>query len=163
MCLLVQSNFLGFLEDSLWAAEIRNSLWLYPFLEIVHITGIVMLVGAALFFDIRLLGYARFMKVSAAATYLLPLSRKGLWLILPSGVLLFITNAKSLGVDPVFWLKMALLLIAAINVWIFHQVILKSAAGNDIDLKVPVSAKCSALISVIAWLSIIACGRLLAY
>jgi len=157
------SHYLRILEDSSWAETIRQSLWLYPALEIIHIAGIVMLVGGALFFDLRLLGYSRMLSIAGLSAYLLPLSRKGLLLIIPSGILLFITNAKSLGVDPTFWLKMSLLVIAALNVFVFHRFIFNVPANLKFKEKVPFLAKIVAMVSMLVWIAIIACGRLLAY
>ncbi|MEJ5960855.1 DUF6644 family protein [Pedobacter immunditicola] len=159
-------QFLNLLEDSSWAETIRQSLWLYPALEIIHIIGIVMLVGGALFFDLRLLGFSKNLPVNGLSAYLLPFSRRGLILVVPSGLLLFITNAKSLGVDPTFWLKMSLLVIASLNVLVFHKYIFKSPSSVSVEgkvEKVPFSARISALVSIMAWAAIIACGRLLAY
>lgn len=157
------TEFLALLERSLWARVIRQSTYLYPALEIVHIAGIVILVGAALLFDLRLLGYRKEQSAYRLSAYLLPVSRKGLLLIIPSGILLFITNAKVLGVDPVFWTKMVLLLVAAFNVVVFHQIIFKAGASSRSDGKFPSSARISALVSIVSWMGIIICGRLLAY
>jgi hypothetical protein len=156
-------HFLSWLEDSAWAEAIRQSLWLYPVIEIVHIIGIIILVGGALLFDLRLLGFAKNLPVYALSRYLLPFSRKGLLLIVPSGVLLFITNAKSLGTDPTFWLKMTLLLVAALNVWVFHNFIFKFPNQHKFMQQTPFPAKLAALVSIVVWMAIIACGRLLAY
>lgn len=157
------AEFLSWLENTSWASGIRQSLWLYPALEIVHITGIVVLVGAAFMFDLRLLGASKSIPVTGLSRHLLPWSQRGLILIIPSGILLFITNSKTLGVDPTFWLKMTLLVIAALNVLVFHKLIFKPhiKPGNLPD--VPFSAKISALVSIMVWVAIIASGRLLAY
>lgn len=114
-------------------------------------------------FDVRLLGFSKNLEVSALSLHLLPWSQRGLWLIIPSGFMLFITNAQTLGYDPTFWLKMLLLAIAAINVLIFHQFIYRSANYNVTSGKVPAAAKISALVSILVWIAVIACGRLLAY
>lgn len=53
------STTLQWLEDTSWAVAIRQSIWLYPALEILHITGIVLLVGPAFMFDLRLLGFSK--------------------------------------------------------------------------------------------------------
>jgi hypothetical protein len=143
-------TFLSTLQSSAWAVGIRQSMWLYPMLEIIHLLGIVMLVGGAFFFDLRLLGLAKNLSLPALSAYLLPLSRKGLLLVIPSGILLFITNAETLGLDSTFWLKMALLLLAGLNALVFHRLQL-------------FPAKLTALISIVAWIAIISCGRLLAY
>lgn len=156
------SQSLSWLENSSWAVSIRQSLWLYPALEIVHIIGIVILVGAAFMFDLRLLGFSRNLPIVLLASHLLPWSRRGLWLIVPSGILLFITNAQTLGADPTFWLKMTLLILAAINVLVFHRFIFPSHSDSQVP-KDPSLVKISAIISIVVWLAIIACGRLLAY
>jgi hypothetical protein len=156
------SQFLSWLENSSWAVSIRQSLWLYPALEIVHIVGIVILVGAALMFDLRLLGFSRNLPIALLARHLLPWSRRGLCLIIPSGILLFITNAPALGADPTFQLKMILLILAALNVLVFHRFFFRSHSDSEVP-NYPLFIKISAIISIIVWVAIIACGRLLAY
>jgi len=154
-------EFLDWLEKSSWAVGIRQSLWLYPALEIVHILGIVMLVGPAFMFDLRLLGFSQHIPLASLAEHLLPWSRRSLLLIIPSGALLFITNANALGIDPTFWTKMGLIGVAAINVFVFHRFIFKSNLNPNSNL--PSQARISACISIIVWVAVIACGRLLAY
>ena len=157
------SNFLDWLENTPWAEGIRQSMWLYPALEIVHIVGIVILVGAAFMFDLRLLGISKNVPLLGLSRHLLPWSARGLLLIIPSGVLLFITNAKALGSDPTFWLKMGLLGIAALNVLVFHRFMLKQYLGRTGYAALPGAARVSAGISIVVWIAVIACGRLLAY
>jgi hypothetical protein len=157
------STTLQWLEDTSWAVAIRQSIWLYPALEIVHIAGIVLLVGPAFMFDLRLLGFSKNLSVSALSHYLLSWSKRGLLLIIPSGILLFITNAATLGYDPVFWLKMILLAVGSINALIFHKLNFATLSTGNENPGVPVNAKRAAIISIITWLAIIACGRLLAY
>lgn len=154
---------LNWLEDTSWAVSIRQSMWLYPALEVVHIAGIAVLVGAAFMFDLRLLGFSKNLPVSGLSRHLLPWSRRGLLLIIPSGILLFITNAKTLGADPTFWLKMILLVVAALNVLVFHRFIFKLHPDPKIQGELPFPAKISAFVSITVWIAIIACGRLLAY
>lgn len=120
-----------------------------------------MLVGAAFMFDIRLLGFSRNLPLWGMSRHLLPWSRRGLWLIIPSGILLFMTNAKSLSTDPTFWLKIVLIIVAAVNVFIFHRFIFKTDSGGQTELS-PVS-KVLAVVSIVVWIGVIACGRLLAY
>ena len=48
--------WLVWLETSALAEAMRQWTWLYPGVEIVHIVGFVVLVGAAIMFDLRLLG-----------------------------------------------------------------------------------------------------------
>nr|WP_245405194.1 DUF6644 family protein [Algoriphagus sp. AGSA1] len=136
---------------------------MYPALEIIHILGIVLLVGAAILFDLRLLGFSKNLPLSAMSRFLLPWSQRGLILVIPSGLLLFITNAETLGLDPVFRLKMVLLIAAALNALIFHKFVFKrqfdleNPSGHSLHFKIP------ALVSMAVWIAVIICGRLLAY
>lgn len=155
--------WLEWLEKSAWAVGIRQSLWLYPALEIVHILGIVVLVGAAFLFDLRLLGFARDLSVRGLSKHLLPWSQRGLLLIVPSGILLFLTNAQALGTDPVFWTKIALIAIAALNVFVFHRFVYKPFKRDDTVEELPPAARICAGVSILVWVAVVACGRLLAY
>ena len=125
--------------------------------------GIALLVGAAFLFDLRLLGNSRFLPISGLARYLLPWSRRGLILIIPTGILLFITNAGALGQDPTFWLKMFLLILAGLNATVFHTATFPKVSYWDVNQTTPVAAKMAAVFSLLLWTAIIACGRLLAY
>src|SRR5688572_6989018 len=129
---------LQWLEDSWLAAGIRQSLWLYPALEIVHITGIVLLVGPALMFDARLLGLSPSISVSSLSRHLLPWARGSLFLlIIPSGLLLFITNAVTLAGDPVFRLKLSLLGLAILNAFVFHRFVFNREDAWDSNTIIP--------------------------
>ena len=154
---------LEWLEDGTLAVAIRQSTWLYPALEIIHITGIVLLVGPAFMFDLRLLGVARQFSVPALAGFLLGWSRRGLLLVIPSGLFLFATNATTLGFDPVFWLKVTLLIVAGLNALFFHRYTLHSITDSADNRNKSGKSKLAAVISILAWLGIITCGRLLAY
>ena len=151
------------LENSFLAESIRRSLWLYPFLEIVHIIGIVLLVGAVVMFDFRLIGLSKNLPLMLLGKHLLPWSLRALFLIIPSGVLLFITNAETLGRDPTFWIKLTLILLAGLNAAFFHRFLLKSSRILNENFTPSPVVKVVALLSITLWLAIIACGRLLAY
>ena len=157
------AGWLQWLQNSSWAVGVRQSLWLYPAIEIIHITGIVLVAGGAIFFDLRLLGMSRKIAVSDMARHLLTWSKRGLILAVPSGILLFITNPETLGHDPTFHTKLILLALAGINAWVFHAFVYRL---NEQPTRVSSwykSGKANAVCSILLWLSIIACGRLLAY
>lgn len=158
--MMAVADWLQYLEHSSWAVSIRQSIWLYPFLEIIHIIGIVLLVGAAFLFDLRLLGFSKQLPIASLERHLLSWAFRGSLLVIPSGLLLFITNASTLGYDPVFWTKMLLLLAALCNALLFHRLVSKSIQHSPI---VPPAAKVMAILSLLLWMAIIACGRLLAY
>ena len=150
------------LESSDLAVYIRQSTLLFPIIEIVHIVGFIFLTGCAFLFDLRLLGVSSKLPVSQVADYVLPWSRRSLWLVVPSGLLLFVSQAKSLSTNSVFGLKLVLIGIALANAGFFHAFSYKTVSGWPANA-VPPAAKIAAVISLGAWISVIVCGRLIAY
>jgi hypothetical protein len=155
--------WLVWLETTRLAALMRQSLWLYPIVEIVHILGLSVLVGAALLFDLRLLGLARRLPASGLAAHLLGWARASLVLIVPSGLLMFAAHATEMAENPAFRLKLALIAAAGLNAALFHRYVFRSVDGWDVGKPAPAPAKAAAVLSLLLWTGVIACGRLLAY
>lgn len=145
------------------AGAMRHWLWLYPTVEIVHIAGIVLLVGCVAGFDLRLLGWSRQLPVSVLAGHLLPGSRVGFLLAVPTGLLMFSAHAADLYANPVFRVKLAVIGLALANVLLFHLRTFRSIASWDVRVPVPASARAAGALSLGLWLVVIVCGRLLAY
>jgi hypothetical protein len=150
------------LEYTSLAVYIRQSPWLFPAIEIFHIVGFIFLVGSAFLFDLRLLGIARKLPVKDVADYVLPWSRRSLLIVVPTGLLLFISQAKALSTNGVFGLKLILILIAFSNAGIFHRFTFPSVS-NWSTSETPIAAKAAAIISLVVWTLVITCGRLIAY
>ena len=153
----------GAIERLPVAQAMRQWLWLYPGVEVVHILGFVLLVGSIAMFDLRLLGFSRTLPVQALARHLLPWTLGALLLIAPSGLLMFSAHAGDFVGNPVFVLKMMLLMAAGVNAAAFHMGTYRSVAGWERDRPAPLAAKLHAVASLLFWTGIIACGRLLAY
>lgn len=145
------------------ALAMRHELWLYPVVEIVHIIGFVTLVGSVIVFDLRLLGLSKTLPVSALARHTLPWSIGALLLIVPTGLLMFIAHAGDLIGNTAFVIKMSLLFCAATNAAVFHAGVFRGVAGWDSAAATPAAAKIHALVSLLIWFGVLACGRLLAY
>lgn len=145
------------------ARAMREELWLYPSVEIVHIAGFAVLVGAVVMFDLRVLGVSRSIPVRALARHLLPWSVAALLLIVPSGLAMFSAHAGDFLNNRAFQLKMALLVTAGMNAAWFHTGPYQTVKEWDVEAKAPVAARISVTLSILLWISIIACGRLLAY
>ena len=153
----------GSIESLGIAKAMRENLWLYPSVEIVHIVGFVILVGSVVMFDLRVLGLSKQVPVRGLARHLLPWSVAALLLIIPTGLAMFAAHANDFISNRAFQLKMALLLTAGMNAAIFHTGPFRGVAQWDTQLPAPATARLSAAVSIAIWLSIIACGRLLAY
>lgn len=145
------------------AELMRTHLWLYPAVEIVHIAGFVVLVGGVTLFDLRVLGFARRLPVAALGRHLLPWSVASLGLVVPAGLLLFSADPQSLLDNPAFQLKLALIACAGVNALLFHIGPYRTVGGWSVDATAPARARVQALLSLLLWLAIISCGRLIAY
>ena len=153
----------GWLAETPLARAMRDSLLLYPIVEIVHIVGFCILVGAVAMFDLRVLGCGRALPVSALGRHLLPWSLGSLALIVPAGLAMFSTQPKDFLSNPVFLLKLALIAAAGVNALLFHVGVYRSVGVWDKGTASPPLAKAQALLSLALWLAVICCGRLLAY
>src|SRR3954447_15722260 len=129
--------WLIWLETSGVAELMRKSAWMYPIVEIIHIVGFVILVGAVVMFDLRILGLGRGLPVTALARHLLRWSWAGLALVLPTGLLMFIAHATEFATNSAFLLKLALIATAALNVLYFHQVPYRSVSAWDLKTEAP--------------------------
>lgn len=150
-------------EQSALAAAMRGELWLYPIIEALHICGFVVLVGSVLMFDLRLFGQSPSLPVRGLARHLLPWSCGALLVIVPTGLMMFSAHAGEFVGNRAFVAKLILLMLAGTNAAAFHVGVYGTVAKWDRDTAAPVGAKLHALASVVLWLSIIACGRLIAY
>jgi hypothetical protein len=154
---------MGAIEASALGQAMRQWLWLYPAVEIVHIAGIALLVGSIVILDLRLLGVSRELPVRRLAAHILPWSAASFALILPSGLAMFVAHASDLMGNPVFPVKICLILLAGANAGIFHAGVFRGAAQWDVDAMPPLAARVAAALSLLLWIAVIACGRLLAY
>lgn len=151
------------LEGSSLAIILRQSHWVYPAVEIIHIAGFALLVGAAILFDLRLLGLSRKLPVKASIGHLIYWARISLIAVIPSGLLLFIVEATSLASNSAFQIKLILIAAAGLNATIFHRFTLKTVDEWNIQAPAPPAARIAGLLSILLWLGVIACGRLIAY
>jgi hypothetical protein len=158
---------LGTLEGSGLGQAMRQWLWLYPSVEIVHIAGIALLFGSIAVLDLRLLGLSRDIPVKKLARHVLPWTAGSFVLIIPSGLLMFTAHATEFIDSEVFILKMLLIMAAGVNAALFHTITFRTADVWDSEemrkLPPPPSARAAGAISLLLWISVIACGRLLAY
>ena len=154
---------IGALEALPVAVAMRHELWLYPIVEIVHITGFVVLVGSIAVLDLRLLGLGRTLSVRALTRHVLPWTTGAFLLIVPTGLLMFTAHASDLLTNRAFQLKLLLILSAGINAAVFHVGAYRSVAAWDREAAPPAAARVHAAASLLLWFSVIACGRLLAY
>jgi uncharacterized membrane protein len=154
---------LVWLESTAFAAAMRQWLWLYPIVEIVHIAGIALAVGSIAMLDLRVLGCSRALPVRALARHLLPWTWAGFALVAASGAMMFSAHATEFWSNPAFAVKLTLIGLAGVNALWFHVGPYRAAYRWDTETPAPTSAKTAAVLSLALWIGVIGCGRLLAY
>lgn len=143
---------------------VRGTPFMYPTLEALHILGIALLVGPAFGFDLRLLGVGRrLMSVTTAARYLLPLSHVGLIIALLTGIALISSQPIVVAGSPAAPWKFGLLLLAGLNVLIFHRGVYRRVNEWTEAKVTPPAARIAAGVSMTAWTGVVFAGRFLAY
>ena len=156
-------SWLDWLNDSALGAAMRGDLWLYPMVEVVHILGFSVLFGAVLMFDLRVLGLSKNIEVTALARHLLTWSIAALLLVVPAGLMMFSAHPHDFASNGVFILKLCLIAAAGINAVLFHVGVYRSVDRWNTAVAAPGIAKIQALFSIALWVTVILCGRLLAY
>jgi len=145
------------------AEWLRSSAWGYPAVETIHILGIAVLVGTAVAFDVRLLGFSSRLPLDAVARFLLPCARGAFFVAALSGVVLFSMQATTFAVQPLFYFKMGTIAVAVINTSIFHRGVFRSVSRWNESARTPVAARIAAVVSLVGWTTAVICGRFLAY
>jgi hypothetical protein len=151
------------LESSWLAESVRQSLWLYPLLEILHILSFSILFGSVVLFDLRLLGFSRRLPITALAKHLFPWVYLSFGGTILTGFCLFIVDAIVIAANLAFRLKLLLILLAAINAAVYQRSVSKSSKKWNVGVSSPLKVKVIAVISLILWTAVIICGRLIAY
>ena len=103
------------LENGAIGTAVRDSLWLFPVVEVFHLIGLAVIGGAILVVDFRLLGLGlRGHPVSRLARDVQPWVVGSLILMIASGVPLFLSEAVKCYYSFAFWVKMTSLALAII-------------------------------------------------
>jgi len=139
---------------------IRQSSWMFPAIESVHVIAITLVVGSVMIVDLRVLGLTSPTKrITELSTEVLPWTWGAFLMALFSGALLFAAKAHSYFGNLNFQLKMLLMVLAALNMLFFHFVSYRSVAGWDLGRAAPGLAKLGCGLSLTLWLLIIVTGR----
>lgn len=149
------------LEASPLGAWARGSSLAYPVANLIHLLGLVMLIGGVGVLDLRLAGAFHRLPVETLWRCLLPLGVAGLFLLVPAGFVMFAADASSLVVSAVFRWKVALIVLALANAGAYHLLWRRRLARWDVDP--PLGGRLMAAGSLTLWLLIAGLGRWIAY
>ena len=151
------------LETSALGIFIAESTWAFPTLESLHVMAFVTVLGTLLVVDLRLLG------IGWKDTKLTTLSHEALritWIAFSlaaiTGLLIFVSKATSYVINPYFKLKLVSMAFAGLNMVVFQFVTWKSVEEWNLG-KVPLAAKISATLSLLAWICVVFFGRAIGF
>jgi len=156
--------FFSRLGDSSWSVGLHESRYAYDLIESVHVWTLTLFFGLAVMFDLRLLGWTmRSVPVSEVARRLLPWTVLGFVVMVISGTLLFTAIPLRSYQNIFFRIKMAMLLLAGLNVWIFHSGVYRRVTTWDVASAPPRAARVAGALSLVLWVCIVLSGRMIAY
>jgi uncharacterized protein DUF6644 len=154
-------SFCQWCNNSWWGHGIRDSTWLFPFVEIFHLLGLGILGGAILILNLRLMRLAfRTESTVELAGEVRPWMLGSLAVMLVSGFLLFSTEAVKMYGNWAFQFKMLFLLLAVIYTFTIHRKVTLADDGQRFGPRVRVVV---AIVSLVLWSGVGLGGRALGY
>lgn len=152
-------EFFTWLKDQSFPTAIRESDWMFPTFETVHVFALVLVVGSILTVDLRLLNIAnRDRPFSQLAREMLPWTWTCFVIAAIAGLLMFISKADVYVANWPFRVKMLALVLAGINMFIFHRFGMVEVSSWD-EAKPPLRARWAGALSLLLWTFIVAAGR----
>jgi len=149
-------ELLAALEHSGLARAIKASFLVYPLINAAHILSIGVLVTSIGLLDLALLGLFRPVVSKPFLSLLRSAALSGFAAAAVTGVLLFSIRATEYAEMPIFLAKMLLIALSAANFAIFSMWLARPG-------HVSVGAKASAALSILVWLGVLVCGRLIGF
>lgn len=157
-------DVLEWLASTRWSVALHESQYMWPFLESVHVLCLTLFAGTAVMLDLRLLGLAMTQVPASEFTdRLLPWTRGGFAVMVLTGGLLFTATPVTYYQSLFFRIKVIMLLVAGLNIAIFHVRIHRRIAEWGLDVRPPRAARVAAIVSLVSWSAVIVAGRLVAY
>ncbi len=157
-------GFCKWLEMTSVGSGVRESVWLFPVIESLHLLGMAALVGTIFILDLRLLGWTmRRVRVSALAGWLFPWTWAGFTVQVVTGGLLFSSEAVKLYPNPAFRLKLIFIILAGMHALLFHRLVYRDVAAWNDSAVLPVGAKIAGLTSIFLWAGIVTAGRFIGF
>jgi hypothetical protein len=160
-------SLLGFCE---WLATtpgsiaLHESRYMYLIVLSVHVLTLCMFVGTAAMIDLRLLGLTMpSVRASEVVTRLLPWTAAGFLVMITSGALLFYAAPLLRYQNIFFRAKMVTLVLAGVNVWVFHNTVYRRVDEWDLDPVPPRGARAVGAMALVLWAVLIMLGRMIPY
>ena len=156
-------NVLNWLQHTWWAVGINQSDFVFPLIEGSHILSLSFSVGMVMILDMRLLRLSfRSQTVSSMMEQLMPWTVTGFGVMFLTGMLLFAAQAVKVYGNTFFRIKMILMVLAGLNA-LYYQLRYYPKMAEWEQARTPAGVRAIAVLSLVFWIGVIACGRTMAY
>ena len=147
--------------NHMWiGVAIRQSTWLFPAIETIHLLALAVLLGTIVIANLCAFGLIlRRQAVSQVVGELASWTFTGLCIMVFTGSLLFLSEATKCYDSPPFRVKMACLLLAIMYQFTVYRKVTRSAATRVASLETRLAAGFSLLL----WFSVALAGRAIGY
>ena len=153
-------DLIAFVEHGTLGELVRENDLLFPFIESVHVLAVCLVVGSIAVVDLRLLGFASVDRpVGRLMRSILPITVGAFGLAVAAGSLLFISHASKYLENRFFIAKITLIALAGVNMTVFHLIGARNLDQWENDATPPPSARVAGGLSLLLWISVVACGR----
>ena len=158
-------ELLTWLEASGLGAAMRGAgVWSYGVANLIHILGVATLFGSVLVLDLRLLGAFARAPLAAVAAPTVPLAAIGFTIAVLSGSCLIVTNATEYIGNPLLLIKFPAIALGLLNAVALGFVpAWRERGARELTARERRQLAAFGGLSLAAWLTAVACGRLIAY
>ena len=155
--------FLQWLEKTPLGLLVSQSIFGFSALDMIHIAAISVVFGMIAVVDLRLLGVAsKDCAVTDICRQALPWTWVAFGIAALTGVLMFMGQSVKYYNNYAFRMKLLLMLLAGINMLVFHYITYRGVAKWD-RAGIPMSARLAGAVSLACWIAVVAYGRWTAY
>ena len=145
--------FCKFLESTWWGTNVRTSLWVYPFIQLIHFSGLSLWLGTNAAVDLRLLEVGKKRQTAAQLSdALLVWNWIGFCIVVLGGFLLFSATGSTYVANPAFQVKLGMPVPLAL-VW--HIVVQQKTRTWGQTPETPAAAKLAGLVELLLWISVV--------
>jgi hypothetical protein len=139
-----------------------NSPWGWPVIESLHFIGLSLLLGTVGLFDLRMLGFGKSISLTALHR-LVPYGVAGFFLNVVTGIMFITTVPDQYIYNPAVQSKFVFMALAGMNMLLFYQFSFAQVRKENPDEGDVARARGFALVSLLCWLGVITCGRLITF
>jgi hypothetical protein len=148
------------IDQSRLGEAIRDSSWVFAFIEVFHLLGLTLLLGSVVIVNARLLGLGLTGETPAqVADDAMPWMLVGLGVMVTSGACLFVSEALKCYNNPPFFVKMGMLLAALAFTFTIHR----RLTHADERTSSPLWRKLGACLALFLWFGVGLAGRAIAF